>query len=115
MLISLFPCFTFLLANSGTAFAQTATVDAAISRGTPANLASGWIYGIPDTPGQIPDHFYSDVGYRYGRAGGAQLVNPGERGWIWGMNEYKVCRTTLSEFANRWLMDAQESIRIGAF
>jgi hypothetical protein len=90
MLFSLLPCVTLLLANSGGAFAQTATVDAAISRGTPANLASGWIYGIPDQQGQIPDHFYTDVGYRYGRAGGAQLVNPGERGWIWGVNEYKV-------------------------
>ncbi|KAF7158185.1 hypothetical protein CNMCM5623_002851 [Aspergillus felis] len=89
MLFSLLPCVTLLLANSGAAFAQTATVDAAISRGTPANLASGWIYGIPDQQGQIADHFYTDVGYRYGRAGGAQLVNPGERGWIWGVNEYK--------------------------
>jgi hypothetical protein len=90
MLLPLLSCVTLLLANSGTVFAQTATVDAAVSRGTPANLASGWIYGIPDTQGQIPDHFYSDVGYRYGRAGGAQLVKPGERGWIWGVNEYKV-------------------------
>lgn len=90
MLFALLPCATVLLANYGTVFAQTATVDAAVSRGTPANLASGWIYGIPDTQGQIPDHFYSAVGYRYGRAGGAQLDNPGERGWIWGVNEYEV-------------------------
>jgi hypothetical protein len=35
-----------------------ATVDLAVSRGNPKHLASGFIYRIPDTPNQIPDHWY---------------------------------------------------------
>ncbi|KAB8542082.1 hypothetical protein FH972_025545 [Carpinus fangiana] len=67
---------------------NTATVDLAVNRGTPEHLASGIIYGIPDTPNQIPDSFYTDVGFNYARAGGAQLPAP-SRGWIWGLNEYQ--------------------------
>lgn len=80
---------------------NTATVDLSVKRGTPHHLASGFIYGIPDAPAnpdQIPDHFYTDIGFNYGRAGGAQLNAPC-RGWIWGLNEYK-CRfaSTLSNW-----------------
>jgi hypothetical protein len=67
---------------------NTATVDLAVSRGNPKHLASGFIYGIPDTPNQIPDHRYKDIGFNYGRAGGAQLP-AAARGWIWGVTEYK--------------------------
>nr|POE85119.1 hypothetical protein CFP56_68688 [Quercus suber] len=80
---------------------NTAVVDLSVRRGTPKHLASGFIYGIPDSPAdpnQIPDHFYTDIGYNYGRAGGAQLDAPC-RGWIYGLNEYK-CRfaSTLSNW-----------------
>lgn len=33
--------------------------------------------------------FYSEIGYNYERAGGAQIPAPG-RGWIWGLTEYEV-------------------------
>lgn len=57
---------------------NTATVQLGTSRGAPKHLAAGFIYGLPDTPlgqkpDQIPDHFYTDVGFNYGRAGGAQI------------------------------------------
>ncbi|KAJ5703300.1 hypothetical protein N7493_011689 [Penicillium malachiteum] len=65
----------------------TATVNLAVSRGSPYHWASGFIYGIPDTPDQVPDHWYTDMGFRYARAGGAQLDAP-DRGWIWGLDEY---------------------------
>jgi len=35
----------------------TALVDLSISRGTPQHFASGFLYGIPDKEGQIPDHW----------------------------------------------------------
>lgn len=63
----------------------TSTVTLSNNTGTPAHLASGFIYGIPDTANQIPDHFYTDIGFNFARAGGAQVLAPG-RGWIW--NEY---------------------------
>ena len=67
----------------------TSTVNLGNDTGTPKHLASGILYGIPDTPNQIPDHFYTDMGFNYARAGGAQIPAPG-RGWIWGLTEYKV-------------------------
>lgn len=67
---------------------NTATVDLSVSRGHPHHLASGFIYGIPDKPNQIPDHWYRDIDFGYGRAGGAQLDAPA-RGWIYGMTEYR--------------------------
>ena len=68
--------------------AVTAIVDLNSKTGTPKHLASGIIYGEPDTLNQIPDHFYTDIDLKYYRAGGAQLGSP-SRGWIWGLNEYK--------------------------
>ena len=67
----------------------TSTVNLNNNTGTPNHLASGVLYGIPDTPNQIPDVFYTDMGFNYARAGGAQVPAPG-RGWIWGLSEYKV-------------------------
>lgn len=64
----------------------TATVFLNQQTGEPKQLASGWIYGIPDTPGQIPDNFYTDVGFRYGRGGGSQL--PDTRGWYRSKADY---------------------------
>lgn len=70
----------------------TATVDLSVNKGAPAHLASGFIYGIPDTPNQIPDHFYTDIGFNNARAGGAQVLAPG-RGWVFGLTEYKASPT----------------------
>ncbi|KAI9655101.1 MAG: hypothetical protein M1821_005584 [Bathelium mastoideum] len=80
---------------------NTAVVDLSVNKGTPQHLASGFIYGIPDSPAnpsQIPSTFFSDIGFNYGRAGGAQLNAPC-RGWIWGLSEYQ-CRfqSTLSNY-----------------
>ncbi|KAL2132891.1 hypothetical protein VTI74DRAFT_3169 [Chaetomium olivicolor] len=72
--------------------AGTATVSLSQPSSTPAHLASGFIYGIPDKANevstQIPDHFYTDIKFQYCRAGGAQLPAPA-RGWIHGLEEYK--------------------------
>ncbi|KAH8882101.1 glycoside hydrolase family 39 protein [Thozetella sp. PMI_491] len=71
------------------ATSTTATVDLGSNLGTPQHLASGFIYGIPDNyPNQIPGSWYTGIDFNYGRAGGAQLPAP-NRGWIWGLNEYK--------------------------
>jgi hypothetical protein len=67
----------------------TSVVNLSNNTGIPQHLASGVLYGIPDTPNQIPDHFYTDMGFNYARAGGAQIPAPG-RGWIWGFTEYQV-------------------------
>ena len=66
----------------------TSVVNLGNNTGTPNHLASGIIYGIPDTQNQIPDHFYTDIGFNYARAGGAQVA--AGRGWIWGLSQYKV-------------------------
>ncbi|KAL8389050.1 hypothetical protein RB595_008828 [Gaeumannomyces hyphopodioides] len=78
--------------------AVTATVDLSVSRGAPQQLASGFLYGIPDKEGQIPDHWYKDINFRWGRTGGAQMGAP-NRGWTWGMSEYQGrLRSTLSNY-----------------
>ena len=72
---------------------NTAVVDLSVNKGTPKHLASGFIYGLPDAPAnpnQIPSTFFSEIGFNYARAGGAQLDTPC-RGWIWGPAEYR-CR-----------------------
>ncbi|KAF2024296.1 hypothetical protein EK21DRAFT_104781 [Setomelanomma holmii] len=70
---------------------RTATVFLAIASGTPAHLASGFIYSIPDNGTsisiQIPDELYTDFGFDANRAGSAQLVAP-SRGWAYGSSEY---------------------------
>ncbi|OJJ42551.1 hypothetical protein ASPZODRAFT_76619 [Penicilliopsis zonata CBS 506.65] len=77
---------------------DSAVVDLSLSKGSPQHLASGFIYGIPDTYNQVQSHWYTDMGFRYNRAGGAQLEAPC-RGWIWGYDEY-LCRlhSTLSNY-----------------
>ncbi|CRK13242.1 hypothetical protein HYQ45_013388 [Verticillium longisporum] len=69
----------------------TATVNLAEPSGTPAHLASGFIYGLPDnTDGtantDIPDRFIDGMGFNYCRAGGAQLPD-GSLGWAAGQYE----------------------------
>lgn len=69
----------------------TALVNLDQLTGEPKHLAAGLIYGIPDTENQIPGHFYTDVGFNYARAGGAQL--PGN-GWMTGIQDYEVSSIT---------------------
>ncbi|KAH7171002.1 glycoside hydrolase superfamily, partial [Dactylonectria macrodidyma] len=64
----------------------TAVVHLDKSSGSPQQLASGILYGIPDQQGQIPDKYYTGMGFKYSRAGGAQL--PGQ-GWIGSLDGYK--------------------------
>ncbi|WP_214414624.1 RICIN domain-containing protein [Sphaerisporangium fuscum] len=61
---------------------QTITVDFSAGGGSPTYRASGWIYGMTENASAPPDHFYTDVKFRYMRAGGAQLDSPG--GWVSG-------------------------------
>jgi len=61
-------------------------VNLAVNNGAPKHLASGFIYGIPDTLNQIPSEFYTDMGFIYGRAGGAQTATTG---WIGGLASYR--------------------------
>jgi hypothetical protein len=69
----------------------TATVNLAIPQGTPAHRASGFLYGIPDTKGQVPSSFYTDMGFNYARAGGSQLPSPA-LGWVYGTADFLVGR-----------------------
>ncbi|WP_405143150.1 RICIN domain-containing protein [Sphaerisporangium sp. NBC_01403] len=64
---------------------QSITVDFSAGGGTPTYRASGWIYGMTENASGPPDHFYTDVKFRYMRAGGAQLDSPG--GWVSGKYE----------------------------
>lgn len=66
---------------------RTVTVDLSANRGPPPHHGAAFIYGIPDTPNQIPDSFYTDMGFNYARAGGAQLE---AGGWLQGPDEYAV-------------------------
>ncbi|KAF5963930.1 putative glycoside hydrolase family 39 protein [Fusarium bulbicola] len=83
--------FAFAL-GSNADDSSTAYVDLANRVGPSSHNASAFVYGMPlnKTKNQIPDHFYSDIGIKYGRAGGAQLDKPC-RGWSFGPDEYK-CR-----------------------
>jgi hypothetical protein len=82
-IIVLSSLFVFIVAQR-----NTATVDLSIRRGFSKRLASNFIYGIPDNPNHIPDHFYQNIGFNYARTGGAQLGAP-SRGWIHGTAEYQ--------------------------
>lgn len=72
--------------------ADGCTINLGVVVGTPLHAVAGLNYGIPDNANQIPSHFYSDIGFNYARAGGAQLGAPA-RGWIYGAVEYKVLET----------------------
>ena len=70
---------------------NTAVIDLGGNNGPPKHLASGFIYGIPDvgfgqSPTQIPDYLYTQMGFNYARAGGAQTT---QGGWIDGISAYK--------------------------
>ncbi|WP_083502418.1 lectin [Sphaerimonospora mesophila] len=61
---------------------QSITVNFSVTDGSPTYRASGWIYGMTEDAANPPDHFFTDVRFRYMRAGGAQLDGPG--GWVSG-------------------------------
>ncbi|TLP52583.1 beta-xylosidase [Microbispora tritici] len=73
-----------VLATAGPAQAadESITVNFSVTNGSPTYRASGWIYGMTENGANPPDHFFTDVKYRYMRAGGAQLDSPG--GWVSG-------------------------------
>lgn len=59
----------------------TATVNLAVTQGTPQNLGDGFIYGFPDNADgsantAIPNELRAGSGFNYCRAGGAQLPSP---------------------------------------
>lgn len=64
----------------------TAVVNFGNNTGTPQHLASGTLYGLPDSTSQIPSQFFTEIGWNYERAGGAQTAG---KGWIWGLSAYK--------------------------
>jgi hypothetical protein len=61
---------------------DTVAVDFSTANGTPLHRASGTIYGFTEDGSLPQDHFYTDIGWHFERAGGAQLDNPG--GWAAG-------------------------------
>jgi len=94
---------TSLLAASPVAAAdETITVNFSIAGGSPTYRASGWIYGMTENASAPADHFYTDVKFRFMRAGGAQLDSPG--GWVSGL------------YQRRWnatLAQARRTIALG--
>jgi hypothetical protein len=61
---------------------ESISVNFATASGAPTYRASGWIYGMTENGANPPDRFFTDVRFRYMRAGGAQLDSPG--GWVSG-------------------------------
>ncbi|WP_432933170.1 lectin [Microbispora sp. CA-135349] len=72
----------FTTAAPAQAADESITVNFSAAGGSPSYRASGWIYGMTEDAANPPDHFFTDVKYRYMRAGGAQLDGPG--GWVSG-------------------------------
>lgn len=64
----------------------TAVVNFGNNTGTPQHLASGTLYGLPDNTTQIPSRYFTDIGWNYERAGGAQSP---AAGWIGGFAAYQ--------------------------
>jgi opacity protein-like surface antigen len=70
------------IAGPAQAADESITVNFSVAGGSPTYRASGWIYGMTENASAPADHFYRDVKFRYMRAGGAQLDQPG--GWVSG-------------------------------
>jgi hypothetical protein len=68
---------TLLPAGQSHAADTSVTVDFAVSGGAPEHLASGTLYGLSPDGTQPPDEFYTEIGWNYERAGGAQLNGGG--------------------------------------
>ncbi|MFC9970733.1 RICIN domain-containing protein [Spirillospora sp. NPDC127200] len=73
-----------LVAVAGPAQAgdEAISVDFSVAGGAPTHRASGVIYGMTEDASGPADHFLTDIRFRYMRAGGAQLDQPG--GWVSG-------------------------------
>ncbi|MEW9534800.1 hypothetical protein, partial [Microbispora sp. NPDC049125] len=52
---------------------QSISVNFASASGSPTYRASGWIYGMTENAANPPSNYFTDVKFRYMRAGGAQL------------------------------------------
>lgn len=65
----------------------TAIVNFGNNTGTPQHLASGTLYGLPNAISQIPSSFFTNIGWNYERAGGAQTS--GNTGWLGGLASYE--------------------------
>ncbi|KAH7002475.1 glycoside hydrolase superfamily [Ilyonectria destructans] len=89
----------------------TATVNLAVTQGTPQNLGDGFIYGFPDnadgsTNTAIPNELRAGSGFNYCRAGGAQLPSPSlgyANGQLQGrlmsfLSNYRTCRASGARF-----------------
>ncbi|GII81709.1 beta-xylosidase [Sphaerisporangium rufum] len=61
---------------------ESISVDFSAGGGSPTYRASGWIYGMTENAAGPPSNYFTDVKFRYMRAGGAQLDSPG--GWVSG-------------------------------
>ncbi|HUS16434.1 MAG TPA: RICIN domain-containing protein, partial [Chloroflexia bacterium] len=72
----------FTTATPAQAADESITVNFSVAGGSPTYRASGWIYGMTEDATNPADHFFTDVKFRYMRAGGAQLDSPG--GWVSG-------------------------------
>ncbi|KAG0148100.1 hypothetical protein CROQUDRAFT_41789 [Cronartium quercuum f. sp. fusiforme G11] len=64
---------------------RTAIVDFSKQTGPPQHLASGTLYGVPDSVNQIPARFFNDICWNTLRVGGSQTE---AKGWIGGPVEY---------------------------
>jgi hypothetical protein len=90
------------IATPAQAADESITVNFSVAGGSPTYRASGWIYGMTEDASGPADHFYRDVKFRYMRAGGAQLDQPG--GWVSG------------RYQRRWnatLAQARRTIALG--
>ncbi|MDQ1288255.1 MAG: hypothetical protein QG622_1820, partial [Actinomycetota bacterium] len=70
------------LSSPAAAADESMSVSFASGSGAPTHRASGWIYGMSEDGANPPDRFFTDVKFRFMRAGGAQLDAPG--GWVSG-------------------------------
>jgi hypothetical protein len=90
------------IASPARAADESITVNFSVAGGNPTYRASGWIYGMTENASGPADHFYRDVKFRYMRAGGAQLGQPG--GWVAG---------TYQRRWNSTLAQARRTIALG--
>ncbi|KAJ9142402.1 Beta-xylosidase [Pleurostoma richardsiae] len=64
----------------------TAVVSFNERKGTPQNLASGILYGIPHNGSQIPSEYFTGINFKYQRAGGTHVDGGG---WLGSLEGYK--------------------------
>ncbi|MFJ5999904.1 RICIN domain-containing protein [Streptomyces sp. NPDC092370] len=81
--------------TSAQAADTTVAVDFATAGGAPTYRASGTIYGMSENGSLPQEHFYKDIKWKFMRAGGAQLDNPG--GWVAGKYDRR-WNSTLAQY-----------------